>query len=361
MKEYTAEQLLANEIEQVFRQFMSMPNEHSYTVSTLWVLHTHLRSVDGVFLPYITPRLYFGSKSAGCGKSLATELTTKMSHNGEVILEPTTPSVTTMMNQDQSTIGFDEIDTYFGRGVGKSSMRAILNGGYKRGAFVTRQRSDETDRMNCHGPIVMNGKNANLFLGHDNFETLRTRSISIILEQKPADVYVDRYNPEMHDARLHGLMRRIKKWGMVNAKSVISIPIEGLMPAKIANRAEEIWTVLFRIAAHLGDDWPARCDSAARAFVLGEWEEEVTPCISPAEELLQRVRATFADTEEFLSTETILGRLTGASLMAEWVGGERAATMGLSRGLAVFGIEHTRRRLNGSEPVWGYGREDITA
>jgi len=361
VKEYTQDQLLAIDVEQVYRQFMFMPNDHSFAVSTLWVMHTHLRNSDGRFLPYITPRLYFGSKIAGCGKSLATELTTKMSHNGEMVLEPTPPSVTTMMNQDLATLGFDEIDTYFGRGTGRGSMRAILNGGYKRGSCVTRERLGESERMNCHGPIVLNGKNANLFLTSERFETLRTRSIPIILEQKPVGYDVARWNPEVNDARLHALMRRLRKWGMINAPTIIAIPVDGLMPAKIANRAEEIWTVLFRIAAHLGGDWPARCEAAARAFVLGEWEEDETPNVSPSEELLTSVRTVFDAADEFLSTTTILDRFEELpqppSLMDEW-DTERAAEMGLARCMALFDIERERRQADGVQER-GYSRVSV--
>lgn len=361
MRQFTPDQLLANEVEQVYRQFMYFTNDHCYTVSALWVLHTHLRNAEGSFLPYITPRLYYGSKVAGCGKSLATEITTKLSHNGEMVLEPTPPSVTTMMNQDLSTLGFDEIDTFFGRGNGKGSMRAILNGGYKRGSYVTKQRQDETERLNCHGPIVLNGKNANLFMTSDKFETLRTRSIAILLEPKPADYYVDRFNPEIHDVRLAELMRRIKRWGLVNTRSVLDIPIDDLMPARVANRAEEIWTVLFRLAEHLGGDWPDRCAKAAKAFVLGEYDEQEVATVSPAEELLYCVRAVFADDEPFLPTGEILERLDDlpqrASIMQEWHS-ERSATMGLSRALAVFGVNHARRSIDGAQ-VWGYDRDDI--
>lgn len=354
MKELTEDQLLANEIEQVYRQFMHMPNRHSYTVSTLWVLHTHLRDSTGKFLPYITPRLYYGSKLPGCGKTLATELTVKMSHNGEIVLEPTPPSITTMMNQDLSTLGFDEIDTYFGRGRGKDSMRAILNGGYKFGAKVTRQRGDETERLNSHGPICLNGKNANLFLTHENFGTLRSRSICIILDEKPIGAQVSRFSPERHDVRLNATMKRAKRWGLLNARAITSIPEDGLMPEKIANRAEELWTILFRIAHHLGDNWPAKCEAAARAFVLGEWEDD-TPCVSPAEELLICVRKCFRDGETFLPTGEILNRLEKLetedqpSLMREWDGvSEKAASMGLASAMAIFEIEKVRMRQGGT-------------
>lgn len=361
MRELSAEQLLANEVEGVFRQFMFMPNKHAYAVSTLWVFHTHLRRVDGAFLPYVTPRLYFGSKTAGCGKSLATELTVRMSHNGEMVLEPTPPSIVSMMNEDRATLGFDEIDMYFGRGRARETMRAILHGGYKRGSYVTRERDRATEKRNVHGPICLNGKNADVFLESENFAPLRTRSIPIILEPKPAGYQADRFNPEVHEARLLGLMQRLRRWGLANGRRINDIQLDGLMPSEIANRAEEIWAVLFRVAVHLGGEWPARCEAAARAFVLGEWAADDSPCVSPSEELLSSVRAVFGEGEEFLSTATILERLADLpqqpSLMAEW-GSERASTMGLSRGLAVFGVEHVRRQVDGVQ-TWGYVRADL--
>ena len=241
MKEYTNDQLLANEVEETFRQFMHMPNEQCFTVTTLWVMHTHLRSVTGSFLPYVTPRLYFGSNLAGCGKSLATEITTRLSHNGRMIVEPTAPSVTTLMNQNRATVGFDEIDTYFGRGTVKQSMRAILNAGYKRGGDVTRERSDETVFLNCHGPIVMNGKNAMLFMNSDKFETLRSRSIPILLERKPSAAYVDRFNPEVHEARLDGLMKRLKYWGLVHASTIEPWGLTNMSPAMLVGSVPAAW------------------------------------------------------------------------------------------------------------------------
>lgn len=363
MKELTADQLLAAEVESVFDQFLYLPHRHASAVMTMWVFHTDLRNSDEEFQPYVTPRLAFLSKQAGAGKSLATELVTKMSYNGEMVLEPTPPSITTLMNIDHATVGFDEIDTYFGRGSGKLAMRAILNGGYKRGSSVTRQRSDVADRQNVYGPIVMNGKNANMFLTHDNFETLRSRTISIVLEPKPRDFYVDRFNPEIYDARLNGLMKRLRRWGVNNYRAVLSIPIDGLMPDRIANRAEEIWTVLFRVAEHLGGQWPQRIEEAARALVLGEWESEDEQVLSPAEEVLSGVRAVFTDDDEFLPTTTILERLfelpQPIAMVDEWaLVPERAQMMGLARTLGLFGFESSRRQIDG-EQARGFSREDV--
>lgn len=361
-KEVTPEQKLANAVEVTFREFMSFPDEYAYTASVLWVMHTHLRTVTGEFLPYITPRLYFGSNKAGCGKSLATELATRMSYNGRLIAEPTPPSVTTMLNVDMATPGLDEIDLLFGTGRGKGQMRTILNSGYKKGALVTRQRSDEVDWQNCHGPVAMNGKNANRFLNHPNFETLRSRSISIVLERKKPGAYVNRWDPEVHEGRLHGLMGRLKQWGLANGRDIVKINVEAIIPPEIDNRDREIWKVLFQVSEHLGGDWPQRCELAAKAHVLGD-HQLITDHenVDPYEELLTNVKACFADDESFLSTVDILDRLDEleepTQLRNEWVG-FKGATMGLSRGLSVHNIKHVRVSRDGDQ-CWGYTRRGL--
>jgi len=362
MKELTPDQLLAAEVNSVYEQFMYFPNRHCSTVCSLWVMHTHLRDANSKFQPYVTPRLYFGSKVAGAGKSLATELTVKMSSNGEMVLEPSAAGITVLLD-GHATLGFDEIDTYFGRGTRRENVRALLNGGYKRGAKVPRQRKDEADRQEIHGPVCLNGKNANLFMHHDNFDTLRSRSIAVILEQKPADYFVDRYNPEIYEGRLEELSTRLQRWGQASWRRIESIAIDGLMPNGIANRAEEIWTVLFRIAEFVGGDWPQRVEAAALGFVLGEWGEDVIHGLSPAEELLTCVQATFTDDDEFLPTTTILERLRElpqqASMVEEWARvSERSAIMALARVLTMFGIQSDRRMIDG-EQHRGFTRHDV--
>lgn len=366
MKEFTQDQLLLREVQATFEQFVWAPNKHCHTVTTLWVAHTHLRkslASGGEFLPYITPRLYFGSKIAGCGKSLALKVTTRLSHNGEMILSPTTAGIITMINEDRATLGFDEIDTFFGRnGSGRDTMRAVLNGGYEHGTRIPRQAQYASDKQNIHGPIAMAGKNAAAFTGSDGFETLRTRSISIILDRKPADAYVDQFDPELHNSRLRGLMERLKDWGVANAKEITGIDVGEIIPKEIINRDREIWTVLFRIAQFVGDEWPERVERAARAFVLGEWDKDDTPCVSPAKELLTCVRAAFEDGEEFLPTAEILFRIREPgplrpSLADEWTS-VRSAEMGLASGLGVHGIESVRPMIDGVQAK-GYTRFDL--
>lgn len=362
----TANTVLAREVEQTFRQFVYLPNDHCYTVATLWVMHTHLRDVNGRFLPFITPRLTYLSRVAGAGKTTALEITTHLSHNGELVIDPTPPSIVTLIDSERATLGFDEIDLFFGRGFGQSSMRTILNGGYKRGAYVTKRRMDEVVRENIHAPVVMAGKNAAVFLTAEKFETLRTRSHCILMEPKPIaedDDETEEYDQELHIPRLLAISAQLKRWGLRHGPDICSE--QPKIPAAINNRNREIWKVLFQIAGHLENEWPDRVMVAARAFVFGEHDDESARMIaSPADELLNWVRAIFQEDEDDLPSAVIVERLmelpedAGHWWHREWRT-ERGATMGLSRQLAAHGIAHAKLyRPDGSTP-WGYRRVDL--
>lgn len=349
---------IAREIEGTFRQFLYLPNEHTFTVSTLWVMHTHLRDVEGRFLPYITPRICYLSKQAGAGKTTALEITTHLSHNGEMVVEPTQPSAVSLID-GRATLGLDEIDLYFGRGSTKAGMRTILNSGYKRGASVTYRRNDEPVRSNIHAPIAMAGKNATAFMTLEKFETLRTRTHCIIMEPRPRNSEVEYYDEEIHLPNIRTISEGLKRWGLKNGRSICASSPP--MPEEIYNRNREIWKVLFQIAHHLEGEWPSRCESAARAFVLGEHDDTSTPIEMPADELLRWVRAVFADTEECLPSIEIVGRLLDLPgehwWTREWTS-ERVATMSLARQLKIHEIEHSKLYIDGATP-WGYRRADL--
>lgn len=347
----TEEQQLLNEVESVYRRFMWMPTEHAYTVATLWVCHTHLRGNDGTFLARTTPRLYFGSKQAGCGKTMAMELTTLMSHNGEIVTEPTQHGLVTAISTDLATIGLDEIDLYFGaRGTAKGGVRAVVNSGYKAGATVTRERNDEVDKRPVHAPMALAGKNANRFMTSEAFETLRTRSIAILLERKPVGTEMVKYRSERHEKHLRSIAARLRRWGSHHGKKVTGLDVEATMPRGIDNRDEEIWSPLFQVAAYVGGPWPARVEKAARALVLGEWGADDSPVLSPAQELLEATRAAFLPGEDFLAVSTLLTRLmTVAGWWRDDWANPHSAAMDLAMTLGTFGVEKSRATVNGKQ------------
>jgi len=348
----TKEQQRLNEIEAIFRRFMHFPHEHAYTVATLWVAHTHLRDKEENFLPYVTPRLYFGSKRPGCGKTQAMELAALMSFNGELTLNPTEPGLVSKFHNDKATVCLTEIDKFFGeRGGSKEGHKAVINGGYRRNATVDRERGGVTEKRRIHGPMALDGKNAKRFLEEDGpFDAVRSRSIAIILDRKPDDVHVAEYDPQRDEQRLRAISARLAEWGTRNARHILARNINPLVPAGIKNRDKETWRVLFQVAAHVGGEWVDRVTAAARAIVLGEWGDDAPRKLSYAEELLAAARGAYSPDEHFLPTRTLVARLMGVDgwWRQEWCS-PRAASMSLADELGTFGVAATREYVDGRQ------------
>lgn len=365
MRSMTESQKLAADIEGVYKQFMWLPNEHSYTVPTLWVLHSSLRDGEGMHLPYITGRLGWFSKTPGCGKSLGMKLTAFMSANGKLLVNPTAPSLTMMMDRDRNTCGFDEFDKYMGKGNGNGPMFGIINAGYERGTVSTKVRNDEIVDEYLAGPIVLSGKNYTRFTTAENFDTIRSRTHVILTEKKPAiGSGVDNFQAELHTPRVKAIGTRVQKWGVTNAPAILAQDVT--IPERIASRALDIWKNLFEIALFIDGgvkgEWWKRCESAARAFVLNEWAEDVHQVISSTDELLMEVRAAFDDEQTFIRSKDLLAHLMSIPgdvwWKREWKN-PQAAAMGLARALKTFNIEHSREYVNGIQER-GYSLADVT-
>jgi hypothetical protein len=357
--ELTDDQKLARRVEATFRNYMHFPDEEAYTITTLWVLHAHLRKPDGQFAPYITPRLYFGSAEPGAGKSLATQLTVLMA-GGRMIGDPTAPGLTTMLNIDAMVPGLDEIDLLFGNSArSHASIRTILNMGYKRnGGSIIRERGGEVDWQEVFGPIVMNGKNLRRFETHESFNALRSRSLIIPLTKKGAGVKLARYRSSKHEAGIRQLAAELRAWGKASQRYITRIDVEEIIPQEIDDRDWELWEVLFQLAEYLGGSWPERVMRAIRSHVLGEQFVREVEQVDPYDELYEAVRGMFGDDEDFLPTVEILERIDGMEeppqLRSEWTS-DTAKAMGLRNGLRESGVDKVRVQKNG-EQYWGYTR-----
>ena len=362
LPDITQGSMFANEAEANFRQFCFFQNEQSYTVPSLYVLLASVRDAKGKPLFYISPRLGYFSKLPGCGKTLAMELTTLMCPNGQILVNPTPPSLVMAYDKERLTCGFDEFDQYRHNG----TMMAVINSGYKRGAAITKVRSEEIVKEEVYGPMVLGGKNLNLFLTSNKFDTVRTRTHVIIMDEKPEDAEVDDWDPEIYEPRLQQLGNQIRDWGITHGPHIIREEVDDIIPKGIHSRPKEIWKPLFQVAKYIDPNqepggWVERCIIAARAFALNDWGDQ-TPVKSPSAELLDWVRSVFGD-EEKLSSEDIVNRLlelpTEHWWKNEWKSDKmRAATMSLSRMLAIHGIKHTKLRIGNSTP-WGYTRTDL--
>lgn len=367
MKELSVGQKLVRQTESVFREFVYFPHEHAYTVASLWVPHAALRDTSGRFLPFATPRLPFVSDVPGCGKSVAAELTIRMSVAGEIIGNPTTPGFTMLTHQGCATVCLDEMDILFGpRGNKREELKGLLNLGYRRGATTGRERNGALERLNVHAPVVLAGKNAERWLTDAaSFGALRSRSITVVMTPIPDDVEEPtEFEPEIHGWRLEQIRDRWKFWGRKFAVEVCSEDVDDLIRAAgLRGRDREIWRILFRVAQHVGGEWPARCTAAALAFVRNEWgADELAELMSAEDRLLSAVRGVFRSGEEFLPTTAVLARLGAlpeAPAVMAGAEGEKASQMRLSTTLRdCFDIQKAKRS-HGGRQVWGYDRQAV--
>jgi len=139
------------------------------------------------FLPYITPRLYFGSKDRRLRQiaghrdyNQAQSQTVRWSWSLQLRVSPP------LMNEAGDSRFSTRSIPYFGRGYGQSrGMRRDPQRRIQERRVPSRGRagSDAPDRQNIHGPICLNGKNAALFMHDEKFEDRSGRgSICILLE-----------------------------------------------------------------------------------------------------------------------------------------------------------------------------------
>jgi len=351
-------QRLLTEAEEHFRSFVYMPNEHYYTLTALWVAHANMYDIHGTFIPYQTPRLYFGSIKPGCGKTLTGEIVTMLC-GGKMMLQPTVPGMVSSINNGQPVL-FDEFDKYSGTGRGSDKMFAIINGGYKRGGVVTKTVREQPVDQNIHGPMILTGKNLELLLKSDAFDTVRDRSHIVALEKMPGDMADDfvEYEPEYHEAMLRETGHRFRKWGERHARRICQDKPD--IPAGIHGRAKELWKNMFQIAQYVGGEWPERAERAARAITLGM--DDAPRVQSPSDELLKYARLVFGNRKSMTSAE-----LTAALFALPgdhwWKGAfgeasERARQLRVSGQLKTHGITSTVER-DGDQTHRVYRRRDL--
>lgn len=350
-------QLLLGDAEWCLRDYLYWPSEHHYTVGALYLGAASLRDMNGDFKPYALGFPLFISEGPGTGKTFSNDTMCRMIPGGQLIINPSSYGLMQWLKNGGGA-GIEEVDKRMGtRGVRNQDLMSIILGAYKRGTKVMLQRSDEPEPIEIQGPIILTGNHANAILHHAGYAPLRDRSYPFLLEKPPEDIELEEYDPELDDERLEEMRARFKTWGQENWRAILDIPKSELgIDARIKDRPREIWTILYRVAAYAGGEWPRRVNDAAKALVLGEWNGG-RAVLSPSEELLWAIRSTFTDDDEWLPTTEIIARLVRLpqcpQMVFKWTT-EKAGTMAIARALRAFGIEHEKQ--NGT---WGYSAESV--
>jgi hypothetical protein len=230
----------------------------------LFVAHTHaLEAAD------TTPYIDVHSPLKRCGKSRLLEVLELLVREALVVVNASTSALFRVIEKRQPTLLLDEVDAVFSaRGGDKEELRGILNGGYRRGAFVYRMggaRMTTLEEFPVFCPKVLAG------IG-DLPDTIRDRSIPIRLERRTRAEQVERFHYREVAPVAHELRDRIADWLEPQLDHLRSLRPE--LPDELDDRAQDIWEPLFAIAEFAGGDWPERARRAALALSTGEERED---------------------------------------------------------------------------------------
>jgi hypothetical protein len=280
-------------------RFIAYPSEAAQIAHTLWIAHSHVMDSWES-----TPRLAFLSPEPGSGKTRALEITELLVPNAveNVSMSPAYLFRRISAEAGLPTLLIDEVDALFNNNSKNQTaeeIRALLNGGHRRGATV--------------GRCVMNGKNpepvdspsfcAVALAGLNSLpDTLMSRSVVIRMRRRAPGEVIESYRRRQHSVEGENLFDRIAAWADSVRDEVAQAHPD--MPDGVEDRAADVWEPLLAVADAAGHPWPKFARTAAIELVAAA--REVNPSLGIL--LLGDLRQIFG-TERELPTESVLDEL----------------------------------------------------
>jgi hypothetical protein len=159
----------------------------------------------------------------------------------------------------------DEADAVFGsRAGGDETMRAVFNGGYRRGSTVARAQSNargndwKPQHFRCFSPVVLAS------IG-DLPDTIMDRAVVIRMKPRLASETLIDYRESRHRAALLDLASTLT----AKAQEIV-LPLDPAMPEGIRDRDQDVWEPLLMISDACGAEWAERGRVAAVALTAKE-------------------------------------------------------------------------------------------
>jgi len=158
-------------INDLLRKYCDL-KEEDYPIITSWIVGTYFHEKFESY-PYL-----FLNAMKGSGKTRTLKLITDLSHEGEILIQPTEA----VLFRTNSTLGIDEAEGIARKGM--ENLRELINGCYKKGSKVKRMKQKKTEtgteqvveEFNIYRPLALANIN-----GMEN--VLGDRCINIILER----------------------------------------------------------------------------------------------------------------------------------------------------------------------------------
>ena len=301
---------LLDELRQVLRRYVVLPTMAPETLA-LWVVHTYAFELRNV-----STYIGLGSPQKRCGKTTLLSVLSELVSRPVVASNISPPALFRVIEEARPTLLIDEADTFL---QANDEMRGILNSGYTRKtAYVVRvaNQANPKELQELHrykepkeDPYDIEGVPASELMecrdgrlrrvpremrnsergtrnesGSANGsrlarfscwcpkviaaigrlpETLLDRCIPITMQRKMADEACER----LRNLDGHTLRQKCARFVADHAEEIAAAKPE--IPAKLNDRAADVWEPLLAVADLAGGDWPKLARDAALQLNAG--------------------------------------------------------------------------------------------
>ncbi|MGV3714344.1 DUF3631 domain-containing protein [Pseudolysinimonas sp.] len=293
-----------DDVRRWFSSYILVTDDLDLDLLTLWAAHTYV-----ALETYSTPRLIVDSTMYGSGKTTVIEHLQRLCHRPVQAASLSSPALLArMLDKEVRTILIDEVDRSLDpKKPGVEELIAILNSGYKRGAtrpvlVPAKGGTWDVAEMPTYSPVAMAGNAPNLP------DDTRSRSIRVLLMP---DLYgtVSATDWEEIEPDAIDLAENLGN-AMDEARDAVRV-IRPELPERCVGRVKEKWSPLARVAAVAGGKWPTRATELIARDIrdLDLDREEGLTNRPPAVVLLADMHAVWPESEPFVSTSNLIGRL----------------------------------------------------
>lgn len=350
----TEQRALFLKLESFLSSYMYFADPALATILTLWAIGTWTYQTFDAF-----PYLVITAPTKQAGKTRLMELLSMLSSNAHNF-SALTPAVLFRLLGDANakgtgaTIFFDEAETLASEAA--STMRAVLNVGYRRGQTIPRIVKGEVVGFNVYAPKAF------VLIG-DVYDTLRDRSIVATLARGRAPKSFQWAEVQHEAAALVNTLRPLARFTGDLVEPV----------AFVGGREAEIWTPLFSLASvwcpqrlniltSASADMAAQKTAPKRRYSEQANSEDDTQDTSYAERLLTDMAGAIKEHKHMLSADMVTA-LRGIP-DAPWrrYRGEGLSPVLLAHLVSRFGVapkQFSTRVAGRPMSQRGYAREDV--
>lgn len=238
---------LISQLELFFAKYIAFAEPIYSLPLALWVLGTFMFADFDAY-----PYLIITSATKRSGKTRLSELLSFTCSNPRQFAAMTPAGVFHSIDQEQPTLFFDEAEVLSSEAA--STMRAVLNVGYRKGQYVPRIVNGNVKEFPTYCPKVF------VLIG-DTYETLMDRSIVVRMTRGEPK---ERFLYEHAKAEGAGIREQIAALFKDGASIMVSDTYakHAGLPF-LTDRDEEIWTALFSVAAEFCPERLAELQAAS--------------------------------------------------------------------------------------------------